>query len=275
MVQLLQGKEIAEKIIAELQRRIKKSGVKLHIAIIVCGNNPESLLYTKIKQKRSTEIGIQAELFHFPEEVTEAEVLETIVKLNNTVDGIIVQLPLPAPLRPVIILNAIEPSKDIDGLTDYTLGKVLAGDETLVPATPAGVLELLKQYNIELLGKKITIINHSTLIGKPLAMLFLNRGATVTICHKYTANLIEHTKNADIIISAVGIPGFIQEHMIAAGAILIDIGITKTATGVVGDVDVESVKEKASFLTPVPGGIGPMTVAMLLSNVVNIRTKHL
>jgi len=182
---------------------------------------------------------------------------------------------LPKHLNEQKILNSIDPNKDVDGLTEASLGKVAQGNEDLAPATPKGIIRLLEEYDINLQGMEVTIINRSSIVGKPLALMFLNRGATVTICHSQTKNLLKHTQNADLIVAAVGKPNFLTADMVKNGVIIVDVGANKTKDGLKGDVDFEKVKEKASLITAVPGGVGPMTVAMLLENVVNLASKNL
>lgn len=274
MAEILNGKKIADEILSQLKEKIKNNGIKPKMAIVLCGENPESLLYVSIKQKRSTEVGIDAAIHHFSVTISQQELEKKIQEISNSVDGIIVQLPLPKHLHQHAILNKIPPEKDIDGLTDYNLGGLINNQEINVPATAKGVICLLEKYNILIKGKEIAIINHSSLIGKPLAMLFLNRGATVTICHEHTVNLVQHTRKADILVTAVGIPNFIKSSMIKNKSIIIDIGITKKNEKIIGDVSYEEVKEKASFITPVPGGIGPMTVAMLLDNLITCSLEQ-
>ena len=275
MAMILDGKKVADSILEQLRQTVQKNQLRLSLSIILCGEKPESVLYTNLKKKKASAIGIEAEIHRFPDTVKENILIQAIRHLNEISDGIIVQLPLPKHLNSASVLNSITPMKDVDGLTTATLGKVLHGDETQVPATPKGIIRLLEEYNISLQGKEVIIINRSSLIGKPLAMMLLNRGATVTVCHKFTRDIIKHTQNADIVISGVGIPKFIKEENIKEGAIVIDVGIIQLGNKTEGDVYFEEVKKKASFITPVPGGIGPMTIAMLLENVVNFKMREL
>lgn len=253
---LLDGKKLSEKVLLNLKKKVLKNGKSPKLLIILCGNNPESLLYTKLKIKKSKEAGIKASIKKLPENVSEQKIIHAI--RNSKTDGIIVQLPLPKHLDADKILSSIPIKKDVDGLnmkSDFT------------PATPKGIMRLLKEYNISIKSKNITIINDSKIVGRPLAMLMLNKGATVTICNKFTKNISQHTKKSDILISGVGIPCFIKKDMIKKKAVVIDVGIAKKGKKVLGDVDFDNVKEKASHITPVPGGIGPLTIAMLLENV--------
>lgn len=275
MAMILDGKKVADSILEQLHQTIQKKQLRLSFSIILCGEKPESVLYTNLKKKKASAIGIEAEIHRFPDAIEENNLIQAIHYLNGISDGIIVQLPLPKHLNSASILNSINPMKDVDGLTSATLGKLLTGEETYVPATPKGIIRLLEEYKINLNGKEVTIINRSSLIGKPLAMMLLNRGATVTVCHKCTKDIVKHTQNADIVISGVGIPKFIKEENIKEGAVVIDVGITQLENKTEGDVDFKNVEKKASFITPVPGGIGPMTIAMLLENIVNFKMRGL
>lgn len=268
MALLLDGQKLSLEVLSSLRQRINPA-YPPKMAIILCGDDPASKLYTSMKKKRGEEIGVKVELINFSKKVSSEKVIRKIQELNQTVDGIIVQLPLPKHLPQDLILNSIDPAKDIDGLTTQNLGNLVQGKEFFVPATPKGVMRLLEKYNLDLSGKEVVIINRSNIVGKPLASLFLNRNATVTVCHRQTQDLIQHTRRADILVSGVGIPDFIKLEMIKEGAVVIDVGIAQKNGKVCGDVDFEKVKEKASYLTPVPGGVGPMTVAMLLETLVN------
>lgn len=268
MAKILDGKKLARSILEELEQKVKAKPKPPKLSIILVGDNPQSLVYTNIKKKRSAEIGIDCVIHKLPEGTSEKSVCKKIKQLNLVSDGVIVQLPLPAHLNVRKILDTIDPEKDVDCLTTKNLGRILHGKEDLMPATPKGIIKLLEHNNISLKGKNVTIINHSNIVGKPLAMMLCNRNATVTICHKYTKNLTLYTKDADIIVSGVGIPEFIKATMVKEQVILIDVGVTKTETGLKGDVHFENVKKKASYITPVPGGVGPMTVVMLLDNLV-------
>ncbi len=266
MTTILDGKKLAKEILEGLK------GSQGKLTIIMCGERPDSVLYTNIKKKKGEEIGLGVDIVKFDEDVGETELISRIKNLEC--DGIIVQLPLPKHLDSKKILASIPPEKDVDGLTKTSLGKVLLGDESFASATPKGVVRLLEEYKIEVKGKEVVIINHSNIVGKPLAMMLVNRGATVTICHEFTKDLSQHTLRADILVSGVGKPNFISKEMVKEGVIIVDVGISKVNEKIVGDV-AENVKEKASFFTPVPGGVGPMTVAMLLENVVNVANKNL
>ncbi len=273
MVIILDGKKVAGFILNRIKSIIEDQELTLSLAIVLCGERPESVLYTAMKQKKAAEIGIVATIHRFPENILPEELCAAITKLNQEVDGIIVQLPLPKDMDPALVLKSINPSKDVDGLTIESLGKVLKGNEEAAPATPKGIINLLEFYNIPIKGKKIVIINHSNILGKPLAMMLVNRGATVTICHEFTTDLAAHTQTADILICGVGIPHFIRANMIKENAVIIDVGINRMDDKIIGDIDFEGVQHKASYITPVPGGVGPVTVATLLENVVNCKLK--
>lgn len=271
MAMVLDGKGAAERTFKELKDRIISERASPKLSIVLCGENPESVLYTDLKKKKGEEIGMKVDIKKLPKSAQKEDVIGLIKSLNEKSDGIIIQLPLPENLKKnhQEILDAIDPQKDVDGLTSYSLGKVAAGDENFAPATPKGIIRLLEGYNLPIKGKHVVIINHSNLIGKPLAVMMLNRGATVTVCNEFTVNLKEHAKKADILISGTGKAGLVKSDMVKEGCIVVDVGVSKRGEKILGDVDFEEVKKKASYITPVPGGIGPMTVAMLLENVVN------
>src|SRR3989344_2401399 len=264
---ILDGKKVAQKVFDSLRKEISSRDPKPRLAIIRVGDNPASKIYTSLKKKRSEEIGIDTEIYSFQENINEKDLLSRIKEKEAISEGIIVQLPLPRNLDEKKILNAIDPQKVVDSFTAVKLGKLLQREEKLVPATPKGIIRLLEEYNLSLEGKRVVIVNRSVIVGKPLVALLLNRGATVTICHSQTKNVAEHTRNADVLISAVGKSKFITSEMVKEGAVVIDVGISKEEGRIVGDVDFEEVLNKASYITPVPGGVGPMTVAMLLENV--------
>ncbi|HLC51887.1 MAG TPA: bifunctional 5,10-methylenetetrahydrofolate dehydrogenase/5,10-methenyltetrahydrofolate cyclohydrolase [Candidatus Nanoarchaeia archaeon] len=275
MAELLDGKKVSDRILEELKVKLNQSSYKPQLSIILCGDDPASILYTKMKKESGEAIGLKAEIHKLDSTITESEFIKTIEDLNQNSDGIMVQLPLPKHLNTRKIMSFIEPDKDVDGLTETSLRRIVDGDERFASATPKGIIKLLEEYNLSIEGKEITIINRSSIVGKPLALLFLNRGATVTICHSKTKNLLKHTRDADIIVIGVGKPNFLKAEMIKENCVVIDVGTNKTEEGLKGDVDFENVKHKASFITPVPGGVGPVTVAMLLNNIVNKGTKNL
>jgi len=273
MATILDGKKCAEEILQKLKQQIQQHNLKIKLSIILVGNDPASQIYTSMKQKRAAEVGIEAQVHFFPDQITQEELCILIKELNVNTDGIMIQLPLPKHLDKRTILNTIDPKKDIDGLTSESLAKIFNKDESTAPATPKGIINLLEKYNLSVHGKNCTIINHSELIGKPLAIMLLNRGATITICHEFTADLKEHTKKADFVITAVGKPDLITKDHIKENAIIIDAGTAKKEGNMVGDVKPD-VKEKALYLTPVPGGVGPMTIATLLSTAVELKIKE-
>ena len=267
---LLDGKVLSNKIKDELTKKVKKFLVKPCLAVIQIGNDEASNVYIKSKEKACNEIGINFIHAKFEEDVDEQEVINKIIELNNDkyVNGILLQLPIPKHFYQQKLLNLIDKNKDVDGLTDINVGLLFKGNNNLVPCTPLGIIKLLQEYNIEISGKHAVVVGKSNLVGKPLAMLLLQNGATVTICHSKTVNLKKYTEQADILISAVGKKGLITEDMIKDNSIIIDVGINRIDGKLYGDVDFDNVIDKASYITPVPGGVGPMTVAMLLNNVI-------
>lgn len=274
MAQLLNGKEVAERIIFGLRKKVEKMKVKPGLAIISVGEDPASQIYIKKKIKVAEEIGVKARHYQLPENIKEEELLKLIGELNldSDLDGFIVQLPLPKEIQEDKIIESISPVKDIDGFHPFNQGKMFQGmvnAESLLPATPLGIMKLLEHYQIELEGKNAVIVGRSNIVGKPLAALLLNKNATVTITHSKTKNLAKHTRNADLVVAAVGKPNLITAEMIKPGAVVIDVGMNRVEGKLRGDVDFEAVEEKTSYITPVPGGVGPMTVAMLMSNLVS------
>lgn len=266
---LIDGKKTADKLKAEVKQKIQKTGLKPKLSLILVGNDPASQVYVKKKHEACEEIGIISDQHFFPESIKEQEILDLIEELNKdeTVSGILVQLPLPEQINVKKIVNLISPEKDVDGFHPLNLGKSELDEEAFKPCTPLGVMKLLESINVSLQGKNVVIIGTSNIVGKPLGIMMLNKNATVTYCNKFTENLKEHTKKADILISAVGKPKLITKDMIKKNAVIIDIGTTKLENGkLVGDVDFEEAKKIASFITPVPGGVGPMTVACLMEN---------
>jgi methylenetetrahydrofolate dehydrogenase (NADP+)/methenyltetrahydrofolate cyclohydrolase len=271
MAKIIDGKKIAEEIKQDLKKRVeilKKKRIEPKLAIILIGERSDCEIYAKSKQKACEEIGIKSDLHVLPENIKEDKLIDTIDALNDddSIHGIIVEMPLPKNLNQKTILREISPMKDVDGLNPITIGNISIGNEFLVPATPKGILRLLEEMNIPIEGKEIVIVNNSNVVGKPLALLLTNRFATVTICHVKTKDLKEHTSKADILITAVGLPNLIKKDMVKKNAIVIDAGIKRVNDKIIGDVDFEKVKDIASYITPVPGGVGPMTVAMILEN---------
>ena len=275
-MKIIDGKKLRNEIVEELKKEVKHYMIKPCLAVIQIGDDPASNTYIKSKEKACNEIGMYFKHIKFTEETKEIEVINKILELNNDeyVHGILLQLPIPEKFNPDKLINYIARNKDVDGLTDINLGKLYNNKPCLSSCTPLGIMKLLENEKIELEGKNVTIVGRSNLVGKPLLGLMLNKNATVTICHSKTENLSKHTKNADILIVAVGKKQFIKENMVKEGAVVIDVGINKEDNKLYGDVDFEKVKEKASLITPVPGGVGPMTVAMLMKNVVTAYQKQ-
>lgn len=272
MTIILDGKLTAEKIRSKLKKEVTGLKITPHLAVILVGNNPSSEIYVKNKQKYATEIGINSSVIKLKDTITETELINEIKKLNNDkkINGILVQLPLPKQINEFNIINTIAPEKDVDGFTIYNKGLLTIENPQIIPCTPLGIIELLKEYKIDISGKHTVIIGRSNIVGKPLSMLLLQNNATVTICHSYTQNLEKITKTADILISAIGKPNFITKEYIKKDSIIIDVGITKDikTNKWMGDIDFKNVKDLTKFITPVPGGIGPMTIAMLLKNTI-------
>ncbi len=287
---ILDGKKTAEKILESVRPRIealKKGGIQPKLTIILVGENPASLSYTRQKKIFCESVGITYEQKNLPETVTQEKLISIINEINEDpkVHGLLVQLPLPKHINVPLIFKAINPKKDVDGFTAYNLGKMFLSTEFehLPPATPKGVISLLNEYGIEIQGKEVVVVGHSNIVGKPLSVMFLNRNATVTTCHYYTKDLKKHTKEADILVVAVGKANLITKDMVKKGAVVVDVGVNRIADPskksgyrLVGDVDFEKVSGRASFITPVPGGAGPMTVASLVENLVTAaeRLQH-
>ena len=279
MAKIIDGKQIAQNVKEELKIKVKdfydKYSRQITLAVILVGENPASQVYVKNKIKATEYVGMKSLSFYLPENSTEQQVEETVLSLANddTVDGILVQLPLPKHLDENKILSLIPASKDVDGFLAENVGNLMLGQETTVACTPFGVLKMLKSSGVELCGKNAVVLGRSNIVGKPMAMLLLKENCTVTICHSKTNNLAEICKNADILVAAIGKPKFVKENMVKEGAVVIDVGINRTENGLVGDVDFDNVKEIASQISPVPGGVGPMTIAMLLQNTYLLAVK--
>lgn len=274
---ILDGKQLRDRILEGLQEKLKTFSEKPTLVVILVGDDPASKIYVNNKNKTAEKIGINSIVINYPSNVTEDELLAKINELNNDDDitAILVQLPLPAHIDKFKIINAISPKKDVDGFTPENFGKLFAGEEPYVyPCTPRGILLLMKEYNINPKGKHAVIIGRSNIVGKPLSQMLLKQNATVTVCHSHTQNLSDITKTADIVISAVG-QKIVNKSMLKPGAVIIDVGIFKDEYGKTrGDVDYTQAAEVASFITPVPGGVGPMTIAMLMSNTVELFEKR-
>lgn len=278
MAEIIDGKNLAKNIRLELTaevQELKKKGIIPKLAVIMVGEDKASKVYVKNKSKACEEIGIEYEEYILEENISMESLLELIDKLNNRedVDAILLQSPIPKHLDINLAFQKITPEKDVDGFNPINVGKLSLNQDCFVSCTPYGIIKMLDQYKIEIEGKNAVIIGRSNIVGKPLIQCLLNRNATVTICHSKTKNLKEYTKNADILIVAIGKPKYITEDMVKDNVVIIDVGINRTDNGIVGDVDFESVSKKASYITPVPGGVGPMTVAMLMNNVIK-ATKN-
>ena len=268
-MKIIDGKAVAADIRAQLKDRIGRSGKEVGLAVVMVGDNPASRVYVRNKEKACRETGILSRTYELPEGVSQPELEALIVSLaaDERVHGILLQLPLPEGLDAGSALAKIPPSKDVDGFSAENLGKLVRGERALVACTPLGVMKLLESAGISPAGKRAVVLGRSETGGKPLALLLLNADATVTVCHSRTENLKEICREADILVSAVGKPGFVTEDMVKEGAVVIDVGINRGADGkLCGDVDFERVAPRTSYITPVPGGVGPMTVAMLLCN---------
>jgi len=288
---ILDGKKTANDIKAELAVRVNQLILQgkrpPHLAAVLVGNDGASLTYVGSKVRSCERIGYESTLIQLPEETTEAELLQQIDRLNANaaVDGFIVQLPLPKHIDEEKVLVAIDPDKDVDGFHPTNFGKMALDMESFIPATPYGIMELLRRYQIDISGKHAVVIGRSHIVGRPMSILLSRKSspgnATVTLTHSRTKNLADITKEADIVVSALGVPNFLKGNMVRKGAIIIDVGITRVPDSshpkgyvITGDVDYEHVKEKASFITPVPGGVGPMTIAMLLQNTFLAYSRH-
>lgn len=272
---LLDGKALSNKIKDQVKKEVDELQLQRQItpglAVILVGSDPASATYVKMKSKSCNDAGIYSVVHEMPATISQDNILKTIDMMNQNpnIDGILVQLPLPSHIDTTVILEAIDPKKDVDGFHPFNVGRVRAGLDGFIPATPYGVMELLKEYDIDVKGKDVCVVGASNIVGKPLATLMLNANATVDICHIFTKDLKAHTSKADIVCVGTGVVGLIKEDMIKEGAIVIDIGINRLSDGrIVGDVDFDNVAPKCSYITPVPGGVGPMTIAMLLVNTI-------
>jgi methylenetetrahydrofolate dehydrogenase (NADP+)/methenyltetrahydrofolate cyclohydrolase len=278
-VVILDGKALANKIKARAKIEIdqlKSKGIIPGLAVILVGNNPAGQVYVNMKTKACEEVGIYSINHRMPEEVNEKDLLYVIDMLNKNplVNAILVQLPLPSKINEEKVIEAIDPKKDVDGFHPYNMGKLLRGQPFIFPCTPYGIMKLFEEYKIELKAKDVCVIGAGNITGKPMSYMLLNENVTVQICHIYTKNLKEKTKTADIIISATGKAHLIKADMVKEGAIVVDVGIAKVNDKIVGDVDFENVSKIASYITPVPGGVGPMTIAMLISNTVFLSKQQ-
>jgi methylenetetrahydrofolate dehydrogenase (NADP+)/methenyltetrahydrofolate cyclohydrolase len=271
----IDGKALALKVRAQVAEDVKAFGEPVCLATILVGDDPASHVYVGNKHKASHEAGIDSRDHRFPEATPQSDILELIAELNldDSVDGILVQLPLPAHMDEPTVLRAVDPAKDVDGFHVLNAGRLYLGEPYLVPATPSGVMVMLAEHGVELKGKEAVVIGRSEIVGKPMAMLLLAEHATVTICHSRTVDLAAHTRRADVLVAGVGRPGLVTADMVKPGATVIDVGVNRTETGLVGDVD-PGVFEVAGLMTPVPGGVGPMTIAMLLRNTLTAAQQR-
>jgi methylenetetrahydrofolate dehydrogenase (NADP+)/methenyltetrahydrofolate cyclohydrolase len=270
---IIDGRAISKQIEAELTEEIASmkadDGMVPGLATILVGQDPASQLYVRLKHKACDRVGIYAEDQKLDASITQKELLDRIKNLNTRADihGILLQLPLPQHLDAKKAMQAIDPAKDVDGFHPYNMGNLMIGDEGFVPCTPAGIIRALEYYDVDIEGKDVVIVGHSNVVGKPMAAMLLNRNATVAVCHVYTKDLKSYTAGADILVVAAGVKHLIKEDMVKKGAVVFDAGITEEEGKIYGDVDFENVVNKASFITPVPGGVGPMTIATLLTHV--------
>ncbi len=279
MAKLLSGKEVSTKIKEALKveiEELKSAGKTPGLAVIIVGEDPASKVYVGRKEAMCIELGMHSEKYALPEDTTQEELLALIDKLNNKkeIHGILCQLPLPKHLDEKIVINSISPEKDVDAFHPVNVGKIMIGDFDFVPCTPAGIMELIAESGVEPEGKNCVVIGRSNIVGKPMSMLLLHKNGTVTTCHSRTKNLSEITKQADILVAAVGRANFVTADMVKEGAVVIDVGMNRLDDGrLVGDVDFENVEKVAGAITPVPGGVGPMTIAMLMKNTVTAAKR--
>lgn len=274
MAKILDGKAVSAAVKQEVKTEVetlKQQGIAVGLAVIIVGDNPASRTYVNNKKKACAEAGIVSEEYALPESTTQAELLDLIDTLNKkeSIHGILCQLPLPKHLDEKAVIAAISPEKDVDAFHAVNVGHIMIGDYSFLPCTPAGIMEMLKYYQIPIAGKECVVIGRSNIVGKPMAMLLLQQNGTVTVCHSKTVNLAAVTSRADILVAAVGIPKFVTADMVKDGAVVIDVGMDRDENGkLCGDVDFAAVEPKAAYITPVPGGVGPMTIATLLKNTV-------
>ena len=280
MGQIIDGKAVSQSVKDSIKQEVaelKTKGIEIGLAVVIVGDDPASKVYVRNKKLACEYVGFNSYEYALPAETTEQELLELVDKLNNDdkVDGILVQLPVPKHINDKVIIDNIRPDKDVDAFHPVNVGKIMIGDYSFLPCTPAGVMELIASTGTEIAGKECVVIGRSNIVGKPQAMLLLHQNGTVTICHSKTKNLAEVTSRADILVAAVGRAKMITKEYIKAGAVVIDVGMNRDENGkLCGDVDFEDCKDKASFITPVPGGVGPMTIAMLMKNTLTAGKEH-
>lgn len=274
MAVIIDGKSVSKKILEQIKDEVKCLEKKPCLAVVIVGSDPASKIYVNNKRKTAISIGFESVIVEFPDDIDENVLLDEIKRLNNDtkINAILVQLPLPSQINSKKVIEAIDPKKDVDCFHPSNIGKIAVDSETFVlPCTPKGIMTLLKEYDISVREKNVVVLGRSNIVGRPLSIMLLNEDATVTICHSKTRGIEDYTKNADILISAVGKPKLIKKDMVKAGAVVIDVGITRGEDGTLsGDVDFENVKEIASFITPVPGGVGPMTICSLMKNTLDL-----
>ncbi len=279
-MQIIDGKAVSASVRERIKNEVealKNMGKETGLAVIIVGNDPASKVYVNNKKKGCEQVGINSYEYALPEETTTQELLQLINRLNSDtkVDGILCQLPLPAHIDEKTVINSIAPEKDVDAFHPVNTGHIMIGDYSFLPCTPAGIIEMLKFYGIEISGKECVVIGRSNIVGKPMAMLLLQNNGTVTVCHSKTENLAEVTRRADILVAAVGKANFVTPDMVKDGAVVIDVGMNRNAQGkLCGDADFENVKDKCSYITPVPGGVGPMTITMLLNNTLTASKNN-
>ena len=280
MAVIIDGKELAKKIRANLKiecEELKKKNINSKLAVIMVGEDPASKVYVRNKSRACEDVGIKYEEYLLDVNTTQKELVELIEKLNNdkTINGILLQSPIPSNLDVNEAFRTISPQKDVDGFNPINVGKLVLNQDTFVSCTPYGIMKMFEEYDIDLTGKNVVILGRSNIVGKPLIHCCLNKNATVTSCHSKTQNIAQKAKEADVLISAIGKANFVTADMVKDGAVVIDVGINRLDNGkITGDVDFESVKEKASYITPVPGGVGPMTIAMLMNNVIKATRRQ-
>ena len=272
-MQIIDGKKVSAEVKEQVRKQVEElkaaHGITPGLAVVIVGDDPASRVYVNNKKKACEVVGFKSEEYALPAETTQEELLALVKKLNNKADinGILVQLPLPKHLDDKAVIEAINPQKDVDAFHAVNVGKIMLGEYDFLPCTPAGVMEMLHSYDIQVSGKNCVVIGRSNIVGKPMAMLLLHENGTVTICHSRTQNLAEVCARADILVAAVGKPKFVTADMVKEGAVVIDVGMDRDENGkLCGDVDFENVKDKCSYITPVPGGVGPMTIATLMKN---------
>lgn len=281
-MKIIDGKGFSKKVqqhIKEEHEQLKhKTGKTAGLAVIIVGDNPASQVYVRNKTKACENVGFYSETIELPESISEDELVKEVKKLNENekIDGILVQLPLPNHINEMKVINTISPEKDVDGFHSLNVGKMMLGDDTgFLPCTPYGIMQLLEEYKVDVVGKDVVIVGRSNIVGKPMALILIEKGATVKVCNSKTKDLSDKIQRADIVIVAAGVPKLVKAKDVKAGAIVIDVGINRVDGKLCGDVDYDEVIEKASLITPVPGGVGPMTIASLITNTLKAYKKNL